>query len=84
MEKNKQIHTIALHDKDTGSVELQVVALTTRINELSGHFKSHSKDFSSRRGLLAMINRRKKFLLYLKGKKKDVYTKLIENLGLRR
>ena len=76
--------TFAQHAKDTGSVEVQVAALTERINGLSEHFKQNMKDFSSRRGLLNMINRRRRFLSYLKAKRPAVYTKLIEDLGLRK
>lgn len=84
MAKNQVNQSGALHANDTGSIEFQVVALSARINELSKHFETHAKDFSSKRGLLALISRRKKFLLYLKNNKKTVYAELIEKLGLRR
>ena len=72
------------HDTDTGSPEVQVALLTTRINELTGHFKTHVKDHHSRRGLLRMVSQRRKLLDYLKVKNADTYRSLIERLGLRK
>ncbi len=69
---------------DTGSPEVQVALLTARINELNGHFKAHAKDHHSRRGLIMMVNRRKRLLAYLKRKDTDRYRALIEKLGLRK
>ena len=69
---------------DTGSPEVQVALLTTRINELTGHFKTHVKDHHSRRGLLRMVSQRRKLLDYLKRKNADGYRSLIERLGLRK
>jgi len=69
---------------DTGSPEVQVALLTTRINDLTGHFKVHVKDHHSRRGLLRMVNRRRKLLNYLKRSSADVYRALIGRLGLRK
>jgi len=69
---------------DTGSPEVQVALLTHRINDLQGHFKSHKKDHHSRRGLLKMVNQRRKLLDYLKGKDLGRYQALIKELGLRR
>jgi len=69
---------------DTGSPEVQVALLTSRINELTGHFKTHQKDHHSRRGLLRMVSRRRKLLDYLKGRNPDAYRALIERLGLRK
>ncbi len=69
---------------DTGSPEVQVALLTTQINQLQGHFKSHNKDHHSRRGLIRMVNQRRKLLDYLKRKDLDRYTALIGKLGLRR
>jgi small subunit ribosomal protein S15 len=69
---------------DTGSPEVQVALLTARINDLNTHFKEHSKDHHSRRGLIKMVNRRKSLLSYLKGKDADRYRALIEKLGLRK
>jgi small subunit ribosomal protein S15 len=68
---------------DTGSPEVQVALLTTRINELKSHFDAHSKDHHSRRGLLRMVSRRRKLLDYLKRVDMEAYKKLIERLGLR-
>ena len=69
---------------DTGSPEVQVALLTARINDLTSHFKVHVKDHHSRRGLLRMVNRRRKLLDYLKRSSADAYRKLIERLGLRK
>jgi small subunit ribosomal protein S15 len=69
---------------DTGSPEVQVALLTARINELTPHFKQHAKDHHGRRGLLKMVNQRKRLLAYLKGKDADRYTALIHKLGLRK
>ena len=69
---------------DTGSPEVQVALLTERINGLSGHFKTHVKDFHSRRGLLKMVSQRRKLLDYLKRSGADKYRELIERLGLRK
>ena len=69
---------------DTGSSEVQVALLTERINGLSEHFKSHIKDFHSRRGLLRMVSHRRKLLDYLKVTDVDKYRKVIEQLGLRK
>ena len=69
---------------DTGSPEVQVALLTARINELTPHFKTHAKDHHGRRGLLKMVNQRKRLLSYLKDKDADRYTALIQKLGLRK
>lgn len=69
---------------DTGSPEVQVALLTARINELTPHFKQHLKDHHGRRGLLKMVNQRKRLLSYLKNKDADRYTALIAKLGLRK
>ena len=69
---------------DTGSPEVQVALLTNRINELTPHFKLHAKDHHGRRGLLKMVNQRKRLLSYLKDKDADRYTALIQKLGLRK
>ena len=73
-----------LSDRDTGSPEVQVALLTENINLLQGHFRANSKDHHSRRGLIRMVNQRRKLLDYLKGKDGDRYTTLIGRLGLRR
>ena len=69
---------------DTGSSEVQVALLTERINGLTEHFKSHVKDFHSRRGLLKMVSQRRKLLDYLKRSDVDKYRSVIERLGLRK
>ena len=69
---------------DTGSPEVQVALLSTRINELSGHLDAHKKDHHSRRGLLRIVNQRRKLLNYLKGRDQGRYEDLIARLGLRR
>ncbi len=69
---------------DTGSPEVQVALLTANINELQGHFKEHKHDHHSRRGLIRMVNQRRKLLDYLKRKNAERYTGLIKRLGLRR
>ena len=69
---------------DSGSPEVQVALLTARINGLPEHFKTHSKDFHSRRGLLMMVSRRRKLLDYLKRTNVESYRKLIDSLGLRK
>ena len=69
---------------DTGSPEVQVALLTARINDLTPHFKEHTKDHHGRRGLLRMVSRRRKLLDYLKAKDAERYTALIAKLGLRK
>ena len=69
---------------DTGSPEVQVALLTIRINDLQNHFKEHKADHHSRRGLIRMVNQRRKLLDYLKKKELNRYSTLIESLGLRR
>lgn len=71
-------------DDDTGSPEVQVALLTNRINQLQGHFKANKQDHHSRRGLIRMVNQRRKLLDYLKRKDFGRYTALIGKLGLRR
>lgn len=71
-------------ENDTGSPEVQVALLTARINDLQDHFKAHKADHHSRRGLIRMVNQRRKLLDYLKGKDLNRYTALIGELGLRR
>lgn len=69
---------------DTGSPEVQIALLTARINELTEHFKTHVKDFHSRRGLLRLVSRRRKLLDYLKRAHTDTYRSLLDRLGLRK
>ena len=72
------------NDRDTGSVEVQVALLTKHIAELTEHLKIHKKDNHSRRGLITMVNKRRKLLTYLTKKDVTRYQELIERLGLRR
>lgn len=69
---------------DTGSSEVQIALMTARINDLTGHFKTHVKDHHSRRGLLKLVSKRRKLLDYLKRNSADSYRALIERLGLRK
>lgn len=83
-EKARLIKEFATNEGDTGSPEVQVAILSSRIATLTGHFKEHKKDNHSRRGLLMMVAQRRKLLDYLKGKNQTRYAALIERLGLRR
>ena len=71
-------------EQDTGSADVQVALLTARIKELTEHLKGHNKDHSSRRGLIMMVNKRRKLLSYVQKKDEGRYKELIEKLGLRR
>jgi small subunit ribosomal protein S15 len=73
-----------VHDRDTGSPEVQVALLTSRIQELTGHLQSNIKDHSARRGLLKMVGRRSALLKYLTATNRERYRKLISRLGLRK
>ncbi|MBL7575100.1 small subunit ribosomal protein S15 [Peptoniphilus asaccharolyticus DSM 20463] len=81
--KTQIIEDYKLHDKDTGSAEVQIAILTNRINELNVHLKEHKKDHHSRRGLLKMVGKRRNLLRYLKNKDIDRYRELIEKLSIR-
>ena len=72
------------HEKDTGSVEVQVALLTKRIADLTSHLQSHKGDHNSRRGLIVMVSKRRRLLDYLRDSDLARYQKLIERLGLRR
>ena len=82
--KKEVIEKYKLSDKDTGSSEVQVARLSERINYLMDHFNLHKKDHHSRRGLLMMVNKRRKLLDYLKSKDISQYQQLISKLGLRK
>ncbi len=84
VKKAATIEEYATKKGDTGSPEVQVAVLTTRIAELSEHMQTHKKDLHSRHGLLAMVAKRRKLLDYLKGKDDARYQDLIKRLGLRR
>ena len=73
-----------LHDRDTGSVEVQVALLTKRIHDLTEHLKDNKKDHSSRRGMIILVSRRRRVLDYLKRKDSQRYAELIKRLSLRR
>lgn len=83
-EKQAIIKEYATHEGDTGSPEVQVAVLTTRINELTEHLKVHKKDHHSRRGLLKMVGQRRGLLAYLKKIDIERYRALIDSLGLRK
>ncbi len=83
-EKIAIIQEYHVHDSDTGSPEVQVAILTTRINSLIEHLKVHKQDQSSRRGLLKLVGQRRRHLAYLSVKNPDRYKELIERLGLRK
>ncbi len=82
--KGEIVSDYQLHDKDTGSPEVQVAILTERINYLTGHLKTHSKDHPSRRGLLKLVGQRRRLLDYLKRTEFSRYKGLIERLGIRK
>jgi small subunit ribosomal protein S15 len=82
--KQKIIKEYQIHEKDTGSNEVQVALLTKRINELIDHLKKHPKDHHSRRGLLKMVGKRRRFLEYLKKNNPKSYTAIVKNLGLKK
>lgn len=82
--KSEIINQHKIHDKDTGSSEVQIALLTERINYLTEHFKIHKKDFHSRRGLLKLVGKRRRLLNYLMEKDLESYRSLIKSLGLRR
>lgn len=83
-EKSTIISEYKLHEGDTGSPEVQIAILTTRINSLSDHLRAHKKDHHSRRGLYKLIGQRRGLLNYLEKKDINRYRALIERLGLRR
>lgn len=82
-QKEQIVQAFRRSDLDTGSSEVQVALLTFRIKELTEHFKIHKKDVHGRRGLIKLVNRRKKLLSYLKGQSVERYSQVIQALGLR-
>ena len=82
--KASVIQSYKLHETDTGSPEVQVALLSQRIEHLMEHFKTHKKDFHSRRGLLKMAGKRRRLLDYLKTANIDRYRKVVSSLGLRK
>ena len=81
---NSKLKDLAIHDKDTGSSEIQIALLTEKIETLSKHVKQFKKDKHSSVGLLRAVNRRKKLLEYLKNTKMDSYKNVLSKLGLRK
>jgi small subunit ribosomal protein S15 len=81
--KTATIQKHRTHESDTGSAQVQVAVLTERINYLTDHFREHSKDHHSRRGLLKMVGKRKRLMNYLRRTDIDTYRKLVQELGLR-
>jgi small subunit ribosomal protein S15 len=82
-DKHGVIQKHRTHDQDTGSAKVQIAMLTERINSLTDHFRTHSKDHHSRRGLLKMVGKRRRLLTYLRETDLDTYRALIQELGLR-
>lgn len=82
--KTEVIATYKAHDTDTGSPEVQIALLSERISYLSEHFKTHEKDHHSRRGLLKLVQQRRRLLEYLKRKDSDRYSEIIHKLGIRK
>ncbi len=78
------VNAYKLHDSDTGSPEVQVALLSSRINHVTEHLANHSRDYSSRRGLLKMVGKRRRLLNYLRKTDIDAYRQLIDNLNLRK
>ncbi len=83
-EKEKIIKKYKLHDRDTGSPEVQIALLSEEIKRLLLHFKSHSKDFHSKRGLLKMVAKRRKFLKYLKEEDEKRYNNIVKKIELKK
>ncbi len=82
--KTQIVSEFRVHDKDTGSPEVQIAILTKRINELREHFDTHKKDHASRRGLLKLVSRRNQLLKYLTRVDRERYVTIIQKLGLRK
>jgi small subunit ribosomal protein S15 len=83
-EKEEIIKKFQVHEKDSGSPEVQIALLTERIKQLTGHFQVHKKDYHSRRGLLKLVGQRRRLLDYLKSKRIEKYREVVKELGLRR
>ena len=84
VQKTQIVSEYRVHEKDTGSPEVQIALLTKRITELNDHLKTHKKDHSSRRGLLKMVSRRNSLLKYLTREDRTRYQQIIGKLGLRK
>jgi small subunit ribosomal protein S15 len=83
-EKTDIIRKFNIHPEDTGSPEVQIALLTTRISQLTEHLKAHKQDEHSRRGLYKLVGQRRRHLTYLKSKDAERYRKIVEQLGLRK
>ena len=83
-QKRQIIEKFRANEKDTGSTEVQIALLTERIKYLTEHFKGHAKDFHSRRGLLKIVNQRRRLIEYLKAKNNEKYKQLIQQLNIRK
>ena len=84
IDKSKVISDFKTHDTDTGSCDVQIALLSARINHLTEHLRANRKDFHTRRGLIAMTNRRRKLLNYLKKNDLNKYNELLQRLNLRK
>lgn len=84
MKKNQIVKEFAVHSGDTGSPEVQIAILTSRILQLSDHLKNHKKDDHSRRGLLQMVGKRRRLLQYLKRKDEKRYKEIMDRVGLKK
>ncbi|MCY4577079.1 MAG: 30S ribosomal protein S15 [Candidatus Kaiserbacteria bacterium] len=83
-EKQKQIEAARMHDSDTGSSAVQVSILSSRIQQMNNHLKNNHKDRHSRRGLVGLVEQRRKHLSYIKRKNSKLYESIVEKLGLRK
>ena len=84
VDKGKIVQERQLHDRDTGSADVQIALLTARINHLTDHMRTHKKDFASRRGLLKMVGKRSSLLKYLSRTDPPRYRQTLQKLGLRK
>ncbi|MBL40410.1 MAG: 30S ribosomal protein S15 [Chloroflexi bacterium] len=84
MENDPSIIKLLKHDKDTGSSEAQIISMTSRINQLNEHFKTHKHDQSSRRGLIKIVGKRRRLLKYLRENDSPKYDEVVKILNLRR
>lgn len=83
-EKLDLIKQHGIHEKDTGSSQVQIVLLSEKINDLATHLKDHAKDFHSKRGLVQMVVKRKKLLAYLKKEDEKSYNNIVKKIGLKK
>ncbi|MFQ5506315.1 MAG: 30S ribosomal protein S15 [Planctomycetota bacterium] len=83
-QRDKLVHEFRLHDRDSGSTQMQIALLTEDVKALTEHLKVHKKDFHTRRGLMKKVGLRNRLLRYLRGKDVQTYMSLVDRLGLRR